>query len=93
MELHDHSYSGVTSFNAGHIHRYEGRTTFVPDRKGHIHYLKGITTFNDGHVHGYSISTSVDFPAPGGDHYHVFRTIARPVRRHIHLIRDITSVD
>ncbi|HHW32263.1 MAG TPA: hypothetical protein GXX20_11440 [Clostridiaceae bacterium] len=91
MYYHDHNYSGVTSFNDGHVHRYAGTTTFAPDRKGHIHYVEGVTSYEDGHVHTYGVSTSVDFPVPGGGHIHFIRVNTQVTDQHVHFIRDITD--
>ncbi|MDQ0343698.1 hypothetical protein ACFFF5_16555 [Lederbergia wuyishanensis] len=35
--LHSHHFAGVTSFNAGHWHRYAGRTEPTPTGVPHWH--------------------------------------------------------
>lgn len=57
MPYHSHYYSGITSFENGHIHGYEGITTLAPTGVPHVHYIQGITTYDDGHVHTYWLTT------------------------------------
>ena len=91
MELHNHSYRGVTSFNDGHRHRYAGKTTSDPDVPGHIHYMAGYTTFDDGHTHYYAIETGPEVNTREG-HYHLYRGVTRVADRHVHFFQGRTSI-
>lgn len=66
---HSHYYSGKTSYDDGHRHKYRGHTTLAPSGVPHTHYILGYTSYDDGHTHYYMIQTTIDYPVPGG-HIH-----------------------
>ena len=74
---HSHYYSGKTSFNDGHRHKFKGETSSAPTGVPHVHYIVGYTTHEDGHRHYYAIQTSPDYDVEGG---------------HIHYISGITYI-
>ncbi len=71
--LHVHHFNGVTSYNAGHRHRYLGTTEAAPSGVPHTHAYYTETSFDDGHRHIIRGWTGPAIPLPGGGHYHVFR--------------------
>ena len=73
--LHRHHFSGVTSFNVGHDHRYAGVTEPAPSGVPHRHEYFTVTSFNDGHEHEIRGVTGPAIPLPNGGHYHHFRGV------------------
>ena len=49
--LHVHEFSGFTSHDVGHHHRYAGTTNPAPNTPNHAHDYETITSFDDGHRH------------------------------------------
>lgn len=70
--LHSHKISGVTSFDAGHNHKYAGMTEPAPSGVPHKHKYFTITSFDNGHRHKIKGVTGPAIPLPGGGHYHKF---------------------
>lgn len=93
MLQHSHSYSGVTTYNQGHVHHYGGVTCKAPSGVPHCHKMNGITTFNNGHEHKYVTETGPAMNLPNGCHYHCFRTRVECEDGHIHYISGYTSAD
>jgi hypothetical protein len=74
-EVHVHSFSGTTSFEAGHRHRYFGTTEPAPSGVPHTHSYVTITSFDSGHTHTIKGVTGPAIPLPGGGHYHAFEGV------------------
>ncbi|WP_409303884.1 YmaF family protein [Peribacillus sp. SCS-155] len=70
--LHHHQFSGVTSFNVGHDHKYAGTTEPAPSGVPHTHKYFTVTSFNDGHKHEIRGETGPAISLPGGGHFHRF---------------------
>lgn len=70
--VHVHKFSGVTSFDAGHKHKYVGTTEPAPSGIQHTHRYCTITSFDDGHRHEIKGITGPAIPLPGGGHIHEF---------------------
>lgn len=70
--LHIHDFRGVTSFDAGHHHRYAGKTEPAPTGAPHTHYYCTETSFDDGHIHIIKGRTGPDIQLPTGGHIHHF---------------------
>lgn len=90
---HSHSFSGITTFNKGHIHHFAGITAKAVSGVPHVHYMKGITTFNMNHEHAYVTRTGSAILLPDGRHYHYFEARVEYVEGHVHYIRGFTSAD
>ncbi|SDG54466.1 YmaF family protein [Fontibacillus panacisegetis] len=73
--VHVHSFSGVTSFDVGHAHKYAGVTEPAPTGVPHVHVYHTETTFNDGHIHLIRGTTGNAIPLPGGGHFHYFQGV------------------
>jgi len=73
--VHVHPFSGVTSFDVGHRHRYIGTTKPAPSGVPHRHAYYTVTTVDDGHSHVIEGVTGQAIPLPGGGHYHFFRGV------------------
>ncbi len=89
--LHSHDFTGVTSFNNDHIHRYWGMTSQDPDIPNHAHFMSGQTTFEDGHIHRYSLRTSPEIKLARG-HTHYYQAATTLNDGHIHYIYGYTTV-
>lgn len=91
--VHIHSFSGVTSFDAGHRHRYAGMTEPAPSGAPHTHLYSTVTSFEDGHTHVIRGRTGGAIPVPGGGHYHVFEgmTTVNGLIPHTHTYSGRTS--
>lgn len=70
--VHVHSFSGVTSFDVGHRHRYAGTTEPAPSGVPHVHEYHTVTSFDDGHHHIIRGVTGPAVPLAGGGHIHYF---------------------
>lgn len=83
---HVHDFAGITSFDAGHRHRYAGTTGPAPSGVPHTHDYYTVTTFNQGHTHVLQGRTGPAVPLPGGGHYHLFAGVStvngRPPHTH-----------
>ncbi|MFZ5644852.1 MAG: YmaF family protein [Bacillota bacterium] len=91
---HVHAYRGRTSFDEGHLHRFEGISTrSVGGVDAHVHRLIGTTTFDDGHIHNYNITTGPGIPAGPGQHVHRYNGVTtlngRPL--HVHFMSGVTA--
>ncbi|MNW45596.1 YmaF family protein [compost metagenome] len=73
--VHVHSFSGVTSFDVGHAHKYAGVTEPAPTGVPHVHVYHTQTTFNDGHIHLIRGTTGNAIPLPNGGHFHYFEGV------------------
>ena len=91
--VHRHHFSGVTSFNAGHEHRYAGKTKPAPTGVPHTHHYFTITSLNDGHKHEIRGVTGPAVPLPEGGHYHKFHgaTTVNGAHPHSHKYSGNTS--
>ncbi|GIN37179.1 YmaF family protein [Heyndrickxia oleronia] len=91
--LHKHNFSGVTSFNVGHEHRYAGTTEPAPTGVPHTHKYFTITSLDDGHKHEIRGVTGPAIPMTGGGHYHNFHgvTTVNGARPHSHKYTGRTS--
>ncbi|MEW9668642.1 YmaF family protein [Ammoniphilus sp. 3BR4] len=72
QNVHVHQFSGITSYDVGHRHRYIGRTEPAPSGVQHIHAYYTVTSFDDGHEHIIKGRTGPAVPIPGGGHIHFF---------------------
>jgi hypothetical protein len=88
--LHSHNFSGVTSYNDGHVHRYWGTTSIDPDIPRHTHFMSGETTFEDGHTHLYALYTSPEIRV-GRGHTHYYQAATRLNDGHVHYIYGYTT--
>lgn len=70
--VHAHNFSGVTSFDAGHNHKYVGKTEFAPSNVQHTHRYFTFTSFDDGHKHIIAGITGTAISLPNGGHIHEF---------------------
>jgi hypothetical protein len=92
MPYHSHFYSGITSFDHGHVHGYDGETSLAETGIPHVHYIQGITTYDNGHTHAFWIETGIDIPIPGGGHTHRIDGATEVANQHVHYIDSYTSV-
>jgi YmaF family len=70
--VHVHNFSGTTSYEVGHQHRYASTTEPAPSGVPHSHRYVTITSFDDGHTHTIHGITGPAIPLPSGGHYHFF---------------------
>jgi hypothetical protein len=82
--LHRHHFSGVTSFNAGHEHKYAGTTEPAPSGVPHTHKYFTITSIDDRHRHEIRGITGPAIPLPEGGHYHKFHGVTTVNGSHPH---------
>jgi hypothetical protein len=84
--VHTHQFKGVTSFDAGHNHRYAGTTEPAASGVPHNHRYYTVTTIDDRHVHTIRGVTGPAILLPGGGHYHEFSGVTTvdgdPPHRH-----------
>jgi hypothetical protein len=73
--VHVHEFGGVTSFDAGHRHGYEGTTEPAPSGVPHTHRYHTITSFDDGHRHEIRGVTGPAISVAGGGHIHRFEGV------------------
>jgi hypothetical protein len=73
--VHVHQFSGVTSYDVGHSHRYAGTTDPAPSGVPHTHRYCTVTSLVEGHTHVIRGVTGPAIPLPGGGHYHVFKGV------------------
>ncbi|MFK2825205.1 YmaF family protein [Bacillus sp. B190/17] len=73
--VHVHEFRGVTSYDAGHSHRYAGTTEPAPRGVQHMHRYFTFTSMDDGHYHRIAGTTGPAIPLPGGGHYHEFNGV------------------
>ncbi|CAH0119169.1 MULTISPECIES: YmaF family protein [unclassified Paenibacillus] len=85
--VHVHSFSGVTSFDVGHQHRYAGTTEPAPSGVPHVHEYHTVTSFDAGHHHVIRGVTGPAEPLPGGGHIHYFEgtTTVNGSTPHVHM--------
>ena len=91
--VHVHEMAGVTSFDAGHNHRYAGQTAPAPSGVNHAHSYAIETTFDDGHTHMIRGITGPAIQLPNGGHIHYFQGVTTVNGRipHTHRYRGQTS--
>jgi hypothetical protein len=91
--VHVHQFSGVTSFDVGHSHKFVGVTEPAPSGVPHTHRYFTFTSFDDGHRHEIRGVTGPAIPLPGGGHYHEFSGVTTTSGRipHSHRYRGKTS--
>ncbi|WP_458413458.1 YmaF family protein [Schinkia sp. CFF1] len=70
--VHTHCFSGVTSIDVGHRHKYVGKTEPAPSGVQHTHGYFTFTSFNDGHKHVIKGVTGPAIFLPNGGHIHEF---------------------
>lgn len=73
--VHAHKFTGVTSIDVGHRHKYAGTTEPAPIGVPHTHRYCTFTSFDDGHRHEIKGVTGPAIPLPGGGHFHEFRGV------------------
>lgn len=69
---HVHPFSGVTSYDEGHVHEYLDLTEPAPNGVPHVHQYHTVTSFNHGHTHVIEGVTGPAIDVPGGGHIHYF---------------------
>lgn len=91
--VHVHPFSGVTSFDVGHSHRYAGITAPAPSGVQHVHGYHAETTFDDGHTHVIRGTTgpAVDLPCGGHIHYFEGYTTVNGKTPHAHMYGGYTG--
>lgn len=72
-QTHIHHFRGITSFDAGHDHRYSGMTEPAPSSIQHTHRYFTFTSVDERHRHQIRGVTGPAIPLPGGGHYHEFQ--------------------
>jgi hypothetical protein len=71
--VHTHNFSGVTSYDVGHNHKFIGKTAPAPSGVQHTHRYFTFTSFDDGHKHVIKGVTGPAIFLPNGGHIHNFR--------------------
>ncbi|AJY77219.1 YmaF family protein [Paenibacillus beijingensis] len=91
--VHEHPFSGMTSFNNGHSHYYAGTTELAESGVQHVHQYYAVTSMNDGHTHIVRGTTGPAVSFPGGGHYHYFEGFTTVNGRfpHSHMYRGTTG--
>ena len=94
VQAHDHEFRGVTSFDAGHNHRYAGTTEPAPSGAQHTHRYFTFTSVDDRHRHQIRGVTGPAIRLPNGGHYHEFSgfTTVDGVNPHRHSYGGRTSL-
>ncbi|HHW44454.1 MAG TPA: hypothetical protein GXX25_11740 [Desulfotomaculum sp.] len=90
---HVHFFSGETSYEYGHLHRYQGYTgPAVGQGLAHTHRIRVITTVELGHDHLIDVETGPGIATAGG-HVHEFRGVTSISGRppHSHRFRNVTG--
>lgn len=92
---HVHPFSGVTSYDDGHVHRYMGVTEPAPTGVPHVHRYFTVTTVDQGHTHAIQGVTGPAVDLPGGGHVHYFEgtTTVNGMRPHTHQYKGTTGRD
>jgi hypothetical protein len=72
VPIHVHEFSGVTSFDVGHDHRYAGKTEPAPSGVQHVHRYCTFTSVDNDHKHLIKGVTGPAIPLRGGGHFHYF---------------------
>ncbi|MNB68582.1 YmaF family protein [compost metagenome] len=90
--VHTHPFSGVTSYDDGHDHKYAGVTEPAPSGVPHVHRYFSITSIDQGHTHVIQGITGPAIPVPGG-HIHHFEgvTTISGIRPHSHDYKGVTG--
>jgi hypothetical protein len=70
--VHTHEFSGATSYDVGHNHKYADVTEPAPNGVPHVHQYQTVTSFDEGHTHVIRGVTGPDIPIPSGGHIHYF---------------------
>ena len=83
---HVHPFSGVTSYDDGHVHRYAAVTEPAQTGVPHVHRYYTETSVNDRHIHVIQGVTGPAIDVAGGGHIHYFRgiTTVNGMRPHSH---------
>ncbi len=90
-ELHDHLFSGRTTIDDQHRHRFMGTTSDDPDTPRHTHIMAGNTDYKQGHRHRFRTRTSPPIPYRGG-HIHYFYAVTSRDDGHVHYMFGYTRV-
>lgn len=90
---HVHAFSGVTSYDDGHVHEYAGMTAPAPTGVPHVHQYYTITTVNNGHTHVIQGVTGPAIDVPGGGHIHYFEgfSTVNGINPHTHYYKGATG--
>lgn len=93
VPVHEHPFSGTTSFNDGHDHYYAGITEPAASGVQHTHGYYAVTSMNDGHTHIIRGTTGPAINFPSGGHYHYFQgyTTVNGQNPHSHMYRGTTG--
>ncbi|MFE5318417.1 YmaF family protein [Paenibacillus sp. NPDC056579] len=91
--VHVHPFSGVTSVEDGHSHRYAAWTAPAPTGVPHVHGYYAMTSLDSGHTHIIQGTTGPAIALPGGGHYHAFEghTTINGQHPHSHAYRGNTG--
>lgn len=90
-EIHNHMFSGRTTIEDQHRHRFMGTTSANPDTPRHTHIMAGYTDFRQGHRHYFRIMTGPPIPYRDG-HVHYFYGVTFINDRHVHYMVGYTRV-
>lgn len=92
--LHAHKFSGHTTYDYEHLHRYSG-TTSPSDSGGlnHTHTIWVDTTTDQGHHHVVDVETGAGILVAGG-HVHHFSglTSVNGIPPHSHQFENVTGL-
>lgn len=85
---HVHAYEGRTSFDFGHLHSYQGTSSNAYGGvDSHTHILRGTTSLDAGHVHNYYAVSGPGIPAGPGMHTHRYYAVTTSNGRIPHVHR------
>ncbi|MDM5330149.1 YmaF family protein [Neobacillus sp. CF12] len=92
--IHTHEFSGHTSFDDGHSHRYAGTTEPAQTGVQHTHRYFTFTSVDNRHYHQIRGITGPAIPLPNGGHYHEFSgvTTVDGMNPHRHMYGGRTSL-
>ncbi|MEK8126640.1 YmaF family protein [Paenibacillus filicis] len=90
---HVHPFSGVTSYDDGHVHQYVGLTEPAPFGVPHVHQYYTVTSVNNDHKHVIQGVTGPAIAMPRGGHIHYFEgfTTVNGMRPHRHHYQGATG--
>ncbi|MDQ0195275.1 YmaF family protein [Paenibacillus wynnii] len=93
--VHVHPYSGVTSYDDGHVHQYASVTEPALSGVPHVHRYFTVTSIDQGHTHVIQGTTGPAIDIPGGSHIHYFEgvTTLSGMRPHTHRYKGTTGKD
>jgi hypothetical protein len=90
---HVHPFSGITSYDDGHVHAYMNVTEPAPTGVPHVHRYYTVTSVNSGHTHTIQGVTGPAIAIQDGGHIHYFEgfTTVNGLRPHAHHYNGVTG--